>query len=209
MTSRKGDAGSGEPRYYGSQEKSMPGEMHYHSRSEAPHPEERKRGLKKRSGIFRNNPSLLLILIDIIVVVLVLVFLLPFLRPDSSNDDFQGYSFSMHGYLYRQTAHVSVIIQRAGPTEEAGSAGSGAPDANTVGPGEAGTAGNDFVIQIRALNTGTEETHYFRPGLETAETAVVRSVFDIGNEIDEDGITIRCEIFRNGESITLEKKLKE
>lgn len=197
MTSRNGDAGSEDPRYYGAQEKSIPGEMHYHSRSEAPRPEERKRGLKRRSGIFKNNPSLLLILIDIIVVVLVLVFLLPFLRPASSNDDFQGYSFSMHGYLYKQTAHVSVIIQPAGPTELAGTAGSGAPD------------GNDFVIQIRALDTGTEETHYFRPGPEASETAVVRSVFDIGNEIDENGIRFRCEIFRNGESITLEKKLKE
>ncbi len=191
MAAKDGDPDSGKAKYYGAQEKSVPGEMHYHSRTDAPRPQEAKRGLKKRSGIFRNNPSLLLILIDIIVVVLVLVFLLPFLRPDSSEDNFQGYSFSMHGYLYEQTAHVSVIIQSAGPAEEDRS------------------SGNAFIIQLRAVDTDREETHYFRPEQDSGDTAVVRSVFDIGSEIDENGIRIRCEIFRNGQSITLEKKLTE
>ena len=205
MTPKDGDSGSGAPPYYGAQEKSIPGEMHYHSRSEPPRPQEPKRGLKRKSGIFRNNPSLLLILIDIIVVVLVLVFLLPFLQPGSSKDDFQGYSFSMHGYLYEQTAHVSVIIQSAGPQQ----AVNGSTDESAAGPEEAGAAGNAFVIQLRVLDTDKEETLYFRPGGEAGETAVVRSVFDIGSEIDENGIRIRVEIFRDGRSITLEKKLKE
>ena len=125
MTSTKGEsnygkynagnraAGSSAP--LGGPEKAVPGELRYHSRNEPPEPREQKRGFRNRGGVFKSNPTLLLIVIDIFVIILVLVFLLPFLRPGASEDDFFGFSFSLHGYLYRNTAHMSVIIQPADP----------------------------------------------------------------------------------------------
>jgi len=182
-------------RNFGGPEQIIPGELHYYSRSEPPRPEEQRGRNKGRGGVFRNNPSLLIILIDIIVVVLVLVFLLPFIRPGSSEDDFKGYSFSLHGYVHEGKAYTSIIVQSAGVRE------------SVDRPEQKKT--DTFVIQVRVLDTDREDTFYFKPG-ETAEnTLVYRSSFAIPADNDENSVRVRCTVVLGDKALTLEKKLSE
>jgi len=195
---RKSEDEGREVRYpYGGAEQAVPGGLHYHSRSGPPDPHEyQKSGKIRIGGIFRNNPSLLLILVDIIVVLLVMMFLLPFLRPGASKDNFFGYAFSLHGYIYGDTASVSLIIQNTGKP----SRGWKNPETDKEGT---------FIVNIRVADTDLEETQYFRPGEEKDDTVVLRSKFEMNGKIFDNGIRIKCKIFQGGKTVTLEKKLTE
>lgn len=179
---------------FGGPETGRPDELRYHSRSGPPEQRDRKKGLKRGRGIFRSNPSLLMILIDIFVIVIVIVFLLPVLRPDSSEDDFFGYSFSLHGYLHRDIVNVSVIIQTAVPAAVADKTADNQPV---------------FVLQLYVPGTDLAETVNFDPQQETGDPFVLRTVFEIDDEIDDNGIRIRCDIFRGSDKVTIEKRLME
>lgn len=172
-----------------------PGELHYHSRPGPPPPggagEEHK---VKRIGIFKKNPSLMLILIDIIVVVLVLIFLLPILRPKTSVNDFFGYSFSLHGFLHENQANVSMVIQPEGPGPEAASA--------SISDGS-------FVLSFRILDTDISEDVIVREARISDGPLVLRKKFVIPEKIYENEVYIRCTVTRTGDSVRLQKKLVE
>lgn len=195
---RRTEAGKALPDYharFGEAETGSPDELRYHSRSGPPKPRDRKKGFKRGKGIFRSNPSLLMILIDIFVIVIVIVFLLPILRPASSEDDFFGFSFSLHGYLHRTTANVSMIIQAADPVAAAGKSATGDQAV--------------FVLQLHVPGTDKAETLYFDPQQKTEDPFVLRAEFEIEEEIGDNGIRIRCDIFRGGNKATIEKRLME
>jgi hypothetical protein len=171
----------------------LPEELHYHSRSEPPSPEENARRRKEgRKGVFRSNPSLLIILIDIGVVVLVILFLLPFLQPKGSVEDFHGYSFALHGYAHSAQATVSVVIQPAGAVPSADSDGAKA----------------GFVLQMRILKADSGEAVLkFAPKDLSDEPLVLRHEFAIPPEMRDNKVVVRCDIFHGSDSVVLEKKL--
>ena len=88
------------------------GEIRYHSRDAAPEPEREAPQRKLRfGGVFKNNPTLLIILLDIVLVLVILVIVFPLIRPDSEVDNFMGYEISLHGYLNQGEVQVSLVMQ--------------------------------------------------------------------------------------------------
>ena len=86
-------------------------ELHYHGRglSVKGLAEGKKRRKRSFFAVFRSNPSLSIVLVDIIVIVLVLLMIIPFVRKKSEVRDFMGYELSLHGFVYEGSATVSLV----------------------------------------------------------------------------------------------------
>src|SRR6056297_1500752 len=68
------------------------GEIKYHSRDSAPEPVTDPQTRKLHvGGAFKNNPTLLIILLDIMLVLVILLIVFPLIRPNSEADNFMGY----------------------------------------------------------------------------------------------------------------------
>ncbi|MFO7850683.1 MAG: hypothetical protein R6V67_12075 [Spirochaetia bacterium] len=100
--------------------------FHYHGRGVNQGDDDGSKYHKKKRpraglfGVFRNNPSLMIILIDIIVIVLVLTIVIPFIGKTSSEENFEGYELSLHGFLYEQTVTLSLVVTALPGEESAG-----------------------------------------------------------------------------------------
>jgi len=166
-------------------------ELHFHSREEAPSPDDYSRKKNRKRGIFKNNPSLLIILVDIVVVVLVMLFLIPFLRHDSRVDDFHGYDFSLHGYLHNGMAYASVTAQpEYSPSELSKSPG--------------GEELPGFIVTLKIRDTELEEELELK---KTGEPNILRAQFQLPGTMDDKDIYIWAEVAHKGDSVTLQRKL--
>jgi len=175
---------------YGQSQEYRSDQLHFHSRDGAPSPEDRAK--KKRVGIFKQNPSLMLILIDIIVIVLVILFLIPALRPDTRVRDFHGYSFSLHGFRNGDEISLSLVIQANGS----------APIQNRDG-----TAAEYFELEF-SIHDG-ELSARERVSLDriAKEPLVVRKKFVIPQEIYENSIVSRCVVSYGQDKARLQKSV--
>lgn len=185
----------------------LPEELHFHSRETPPEPEDYRTGAKKRGGVFKNNPSLILILVDIVVVLLVLIILLPLLRYDSRVEDFSGYDFSLHGYLDGKVACLSVTAQPdfapVGPAEIDDPAESAAP----VGPAEGGNAApsgemEKYSLILSVLDTDLqEEMELSRDG----RARILRAQFTVPETAWKEKIYFQCRISLGEKTVTLQR----
>lgn len=167
----------------------LPEELHYHSREAPPEPDEYRKGSGRRGGVFKNNPSLILILVDIVVVVLVLIILLPLLRYDSRAEDFEGYDFSLHGYIDGQTAYLSVTAQPVSAPLAA--------ECETSCENQ-----EKYRLKIAVLDTDLEEElELCRDG----QARILRTSFPVPGLGKEKKLYIRCVISLGERSVTLER----
>ncbi|MDZ7795148.1 MAG: hypothetical protein U5P10_16100 [Spirochaetia bacterium] len=172
------------------------GEIKFHSRGSAPEPELPGASRKPRFGtVFRSNPGLLIILVDILLVILVLTLVFPFIRPGSSVDNFGGYSFSLHGYLNEGAVYTSLMLQPNPSEIEAGSSAKGA-----------------FQIEFRILESDTRIQTELVPFTEeeTLDTRILRKKIELPHELQgTPAVRIRTTISLGEESVTLEKKMRQ
>ncbi|HKK65294.1 MAG TPA: hypothetical protein VJ967_05505 [Clostridia bacterium] len=172
------------------------GEIKFHSRGSAPEPELPGPKRKPRFGtVFRSNPGLLIILVDILLVILVLTLVFPFIRPGSSVENFGGYSFSLHGYLNEGAVYTSLLLQ---PN----------PSEITVGNSAKGA----FQIEFRILESDTRVQTELVPFTEeeTLDTRILRKKIELPNELqDNSAVRLRTTISLGKESVTLEKKMRQ
>ncbi|MCF7913632.1 MAG: hypothetical protein K9L66_00540 [Spirochaetaceae bacterium] len=172
------------------------GEIKFHSRGSAPEPELPGASRKPRFGtVFRSNPGLLIILVDILLVILVLTLVFPFIRPGSEVDNFEGYSFSLHGYLNAGAVYTSLMLQ-PNPSEIA----------------EGGLAKEPFQIEFRILESDTRVQTEFVPFTEgeTLDSRILRKKIELPEDMQEaSAVRIRAAIKLGEESVTLEKKMRQ
>lgn len=148
----------------------------------------RKKGLFK---IFRSTPSLTLVLVDILVIILVLSFVIPFIRKESTADDFVGYELSLHGFTFEKKATVSLVVT---PVPK---------------PGEEKPVEDAFVNVTFTLPSEEEEKILVRkieePLPKIGESTVIRRSISTKNR--ERPEIVRAEVSIGAESITLQKEL--
>jgi len=172
------------------------GEIKFHSRGSAPEPELTGASRKPRFGtVFRSNPGLLIILVDILLVILVLTLVFPFIRPGSEVDNFAGYSFSLHGYLNEGAAYTSLMLQ-PNPSEIA----------------EGGLAKEPFQIEFRILESDTQIQTEFVPFMEgeALDSRILRRIIELPEDMEEtSAVRVRATIKLGEERVTLEKKMRQ
>ena len=172
------------------------GEIKFHSRGSAPEPELSGASRKPRFGtVFRSNPGLLIILVDILLVILVLTLVFPFIRPGSEVDNFAGYSFSLHGYLNEGAAYTSLMLQ-PNPSEIA----------------EGGLAKEPFQIEFRILESDTRVQTEFVPFTEgeTLDSRILRKKIELPEDMQgTSAVRMRTTIKLGEERVTLEKKMRQ
>ena len=172
------------------------GEIKFHSRGSAPEPELPGASRKPRFGtVFRSNPGLLIILVDILLVILVLTLVFPFIRPGSEVDNFAGYSFSLHGYLNEGAAYTSLMLQ-PNPSEIA----------------EGGLAKEPFQIEFRILESDTRVQTEFVPFTEgeTLDSRILRKKIELPEDMQgTSAVRMRTTIKLGEERVTLEKKMRQ
>ncbi|MFP4491120.1 MAG: hypothetical protein ACLFNZ_06565 [Spirochaetaceae bacterium] len=172
------------------------GTLHYHGRGvhetyDADFGSHKK---KKRKGgifgVFRNNPSLMIILIDIIVIVLVLTIVLPFIGKKSSEENFEGYELSLHGFVYEETVTLSLVV--------------------TALPGEESYAEVEnerlavrFSLKAESGEELSRETLEVVPP-ERGESKIVR--IELTSEGPEEVEYIAAEVHRGDEIVSLQKR---
>ena len=172
------------------------GEIKFHSRGSAPEPELPGSNRKPRFGtVFRSNPGLLIILVDILLVILVLTLVFPFIRPGSDVDNFAGYSFSLHGYVNEGSVYTSLMSQ-PNPSEIA----------------EGSSAKGAFQIEFRILESDTRvQTELVPFTVEDAlDTRILRKEIELPEDMqDTSAVRIRTTISVGEESVILEKKMRQ
>lgn len=172
------------------------GEIKFHSRGNAPEPELPGSSRKLRFGtVFRSNPGLLIILVDILLVLLVLTLVFPFIRPGSDVDNFKGYSFSLHGYLNEGAVYTSLMSQ---------------PNPSEIAAGS--SAKGTFQIEFRILESDTRVQTELAPFTEqeTLDTRILREQIELPEDMqDASAVRVRTTISLNEESVTLEKKMRQ
>lgn len=172
------------------------GEIKFHSRTEKPEPEPREGRRKVRFGaVFRNNPTLLIVLVDIIVVLLVLTLVFPLIRPKAEDENFLGYSLSLHGYLHEGKVHTGLVVQ---------------PDPSYLAAHE--YQEEAFQIEFRILETDTRVHEEFQPAHEGGEysTSIIRKIIPLPEaRVDLSNVRLRVTIDAGEESTTLEKKMRQ
>ncbi len=169
--------------------------LHYHGRGLQEESASEGGGSGKKGGffgVFRNNPSLMIILIDIIVIVLVLTIVLPFIGTKSSTKDLAGLELSLHGFVHEGKATVSLVVTSlSGETEDAEH-----QDLLEV----------SFELAGGEIEEGEGAEKTVRVNLpKTGESVVVRKTLSLpeGREADY----VRAEIERMQEKVTLQKEL--
>lgn len=169
------------------------GEIKYHSRDTAPEADKTAPRHKIRfGGVFRSNPTLLIVLVDIILVLLILLIVFPLIRPDSGVDNFEGYALSLHGYLNAGAVHVSLVVQ-PNPTKIA----------ETGGPLE---------IEFRVLESDTRVQAAFATAdaANRLDTRIVRERIELPPEYKTDeAVSVRATVSSGEERVTLEKKMRQ
>ena len=169
------------------------GEIKYHSRDTVPEPDKSAPRNKLRfGGVFKSNPTLLIILVDIILVLLILLIVFPLIRPDSEVDDFEGYAFSLHGYLHEGAVHVSLVVQ-PNPTKIA-------------------ETGEPLEIEFRVLESDTriKTTFDTTDPVSRRDTQIVRERIELPPEyVDDEAVSVRASINDGEERVTLEKKMRQ
>lgn len=172
----------------------LPEELHFHSRETPPEPEDYRTGTGKRGGVFKNNPSLILILIDIVVVLLVLIILLPLLRYDSRVEDFSGYDFSLHGYLDGTVIYLSVTAQPDFAPVESAEGGSASPSGEMEK--------YKLILSIHGTDL-KEEVELSRDG----RAQILRARFALPETALKEKIHLQCRIILGDKSVTLQRTL--
>ncbi len=171
------------------------GEIKFHSRGSAPEPELPGSSRKQRFGtVFRSNPGLLIILVDILLVILVLTLVFPFIRPGSDVNNFGGYSFSLHGYLNEGAVYTSLMLQ---------------PNPSEIAVGN--LAKEVFQIEFRILESDTRVQAEFAPFTEgeTLDTQILRKKIELPEDMQgTSAVKLRSTISLGEESVTLEKKMR-
>lgn len=157
-------------------------------------------------GVFRNNPSLMIILVDIMVIVLVLTLVLPFIRRKSSVDNFAAHDLSLHGFVYGEKATVSLIITSV-PGDSVSTVSEGAAK---EAAGKEGAAKEElsplfsirFILLDKEGEPAVERKVEARPP-ELGKSRVVRV------ELDNPGASkkVRVEVRYEGEDVSLQKEL--
>ncbi len=169
------------------------GEIKYHSRDAAPAADRAAPRHKVRfGGAFKNNPTLLIILVDIILVLLILLIVFPLIRPDSELDDFEGYAFSLHGYLHERAVHVSLVVQ--------------------PNPPKSAETGEPLEIEFRVLESDTRVQFSFDTagGENRRDTRIVRERIELPPEYETNAaVSVRATIIAGEERVTLEKKMRQ
>ncbi|GEM_PF-2431969 len=172
------------------------GEIQFHSRSGKPEPEPQEGRRKVRfGGVFRNNPTLLIVLVDILVVLLVLTLVFPLIRPGAEDENFLGYSLSLHGYLHEGKVHAGLVVQ---------------PNPSYLA--ENGYPEEAFQIEFRILETDTRVNEEFLPAQEGGEyrSSIVRKIIPLPEEqLDLTDVRLRVTLGSDEESTTLEKKMRQ
>lgn len=172
------------------------GALHYHGRGVnetydsdfGSHKNKKRRG--GLFGVFRNNPSLMIILVDIIVILLVLTIVIPFIGKKSSEENFDGYELSLHGFMYENTVTLSLVVT-ALPGEES----------SPEGEGEALSV--HFSLKTESGEELSRDTLEVVPPV-TGESKIVR--LELPAEGSEEVEYISAEIQRGDESISLQKR---
>ncbi len=170
------------------------GEIRYHSRDAAPEPEREPPQRRLRvGGVFKKNPTLLIILLDIVLVLVILVIVFPLIRPDSEVDNFLGYEISLHGYLNEGEVQVSLVMQ---------------PNPSKL---EAST--ENLQIEFRVLESNsTVQTSIATAaaGSENLETRIVRERIVLPNDYGTaEELSVRATLSGSKERLTLEKKMRQ
>ncbi|MFW6208218.1 MAG: hypothetical protein ACOC2R_04935 [Spirochaetota bacterium] len=176
------------------QKRVVSGEIKYHSRDAAPEPESEAPRRKLRfGGVFKNNPTLLIILLDIVLVLVILVIVFPLIRPDSEVDNFLGYEISLHGYLNQGEVQVSLVMQ--------------------PNPSRLMTTAEELQIEFRVLESNSSVRTSITTaaaGAKSLETRIVRERIVLPNEYETaEEVSIRATISGSEERLTLEKKMRQ
>ncbi|MFW5712001.1 MAG: hypothetical protein ACOCZA_08625 [Spirochaetota bacterium] len=176
------------------QKRVVSGEIKYHSRDAAPEPESEAPRRKLRfGGVFKNNPTLLIILLDIVLVLVILVIVFPLIRPDSEVDNFLGYEISLHGYLNQGEVQVSLVMQ--------------------PNPSRLMTTAEELQIEFRVLESNSSVQTSITTaaaGAKSLETRIVRERIVLPNEYETaEEVSIRATISGSEERLTLEKKMRQ
>ncbi len=191
---KESDRGLSDQRIF--EQKVASGEIKYHSREDSPKPQSEGPNRKLRfGGVFRKNPTLLIILVDIILVLLVLTLVFPLIRPGAEKENFLGYSLSLHGYLYEGNVVVSVVMQ---------------PNPSYLI--ENGVPKQAFEIEFRILETDTRVQTQFVPvqGEAQIDTHLVRQQVPLPEQNESlDDVRVRATIEYGEERVILEKKLRQ
>ncbi len=170
------------------------GEIRYHSRDAAPEPgREAPQRRLRFGGVFKNNPTLLIILFDIVLVLVILVIVFPLIRPDSEVDNFLGYEISLHGYLNRGEVQVSLVLQ--------------------PNPSMLMATAEELQIEFRVLESNSSvqtSIATVAAGAESLETRIVRERIVLPNEYKTaEEVSIRATLSGSEERLTLEKKMRQ
>lgn len=153
-------------------------------------------------GIFKGNPMLLIVLVDILLIFLVAGILYPILSPGSGTADIAGYSFSLNGYREGGWAYVNVTVERTGESSEAAAAeGKGKKDGRDPAE-EGGEELPQIAIAFSIPETGTRSRHVIVPP-RRGDPRIVR-----GRLAAEGAGRVRAEIRFAGEKAVLEKDLE-
>ncbi len=142
-------------------------------------------------GVFRNNPSLMIVLLDILFIILVLSLVLPFIGRKSESGNFTGLEVSLHGYLFQDVATVSLVVTSLpGAVEEGRKA--------------------DAELKLRFSLPGDGEEPYAEKELSivpppVGESLVVREELSLSEGVEAG--EVRADLRREGEKLSLEKEL--
>ncbi len=170
------------------------GEIRYHSRDTAPQPDkDAPRRKISFGGVFKKNPTLLIILLDIILVLVILVIVFPLIRPDSEVENFLGYEISLHGYLLEEAVQVSLVLQPL--------------------PSRLDSSGGELQIEFRVLESDSRVQTSFTP-LSSHEgrldTKIVREQIELpGEYATAEELRVRATVSGGEERVTLEKKMRQ
>lgn len=176
------------------QQRVAAGEIRYHSRDTAPQPDkEAPRRKISFGGVFKKNPTLLIILFDIILLLVILVIVFPLIRPDNEVESFMGYDISLHGFLLESEVQVSLVLQ--------------------PNPSKMDESAEALQIEFRVLESDDRVRTALAPVTREGarlDTRIVRERIELPAEYQGvENISVRAIIHGGQESVTLEKKMRQ